>query len=221
MRILVIEDEKEIAMFLKKNLKNECFVVDVAASGDKGLLFATTNEYDIVILDYILPVHNGLEVCRMLRQAGNTVPIIILSVKSNPTDKTELLNAGADDYLAKPFSFDELLARIWALLRRPAEIKKEILKLDDLILDPRGQTVQRGNSDIYLTRKEFALLHYLMKNQGTVLSRAMILEHVWDMNADPFSYTIESHIRSLRRKLDVNKGRNLIHTVSGRGYKMK
>lgn len=221
MRILVVEDEKDIAVFLKKNLKAECFVVDVAACGEKGLMLATTNDYDVIILDYILPKYNGLDICRQLRMSGKTVPIIILSVKSTPTDKTELLNAGADDYLAKPFSFEELLARIRALLRRPSAIKEEVLQVDDLILDSRRHIVKRGKEEVYLTRKEFALLEYLMKNQGTVLSRAMILEHVWDMNADPFSYTIESHIRSLRRKLRVDKGRDLIHTVCGRGYKIE
>jgi len=222
MRLLIVEDEKDIAFFLKKSLKAECFVVDAAACGEKGLVMAQTNEYDIIILDYLLPRYNGLEICQHLRQDGKNVPIIILSVKSSPADKTELLNAGADDYLAKPFSFEELLARIRALLRRPTAIEEEVLQVDDLVLDSRRHTVSRNKCEIYLTRKEFALLEYLMKNRGTVLSRAMILEHVWDMNADPFSYTIEAHIRSLRRKLNTAPDkRKLIHTVSGRGYKIE
>ena len=221
MRILIIEDEKKIIDFLKKSLENECFVVDVAMDGEKGLYLAQTNNYNIIILDNVLPKKTGRQVCEEIRKDGKTVPIIMLSVKGETTTKVELLNAGADDYLTKPFSLEELLARIRALLRRPKQIESEVLKLDDLTLDTKRHLVKRGKKEVYLTRKEFMLLEYLMKNQGIVLSRGMILEHVWDMNADPFSNTIESHILSLRRKTDFKGTKKLIHTVPGRGYKIE
>jgi len=220
MRVLIVEDEKAIRDFLKASLTAETFAVDVAEDGEKGLRFALTNDYDIIVLDNVLPKKTGFEVCKELRKQGKTMPILILSVKSETTTKVELLNVGADDYLIKPFSLDELLARIRALLRRPKQIESEILQIDNLELDTKKQTVTLEGKDVYLTRKEFALLEYLMKNQGIVLSRGMILEHVWDMNADPFSNTIESHILSLRRKIgDKGKG-HLIQTIPGRGYKI-
>lgn len=220
MRILLIEDNKEIINFLQKSLKAECYIVDVAEDGEKGSFLARTNEYDLVILDYILPQKDGLAVCKEIRKDGKTVPIIILTVKSEVEDKITLLNSGADDYLTKPFSFAELLARIKALLRRPKKVEKEVLKIDDLVVNTNGHTTKRGAKEIYLTRKEFTLLEYLIRNQGKVLSRGMLMEHVWDMEADPFSNTIESHILNLRRKIDFNGKKKLIHTVPGRGYKL-
>lgn len=220
MRILIIEDEKEIINFLKLALKAECFAVDTAEDGERGSFLARTNDYDLIILDNVLPKKIGIEVCKEIRARGKTMPIIVLSVKSEATTKVDLLNAGADDYLIKPFSLDELLARIRALLRRPKNIESEILKLDDLTLDTKKHLVKRGQKEIYLTRKEFTLLEYFMKNLGIVLSRGMMMEHVWDMNADPFSNTIESHILSLRRKVDLKGKKKLIHTVPGRGYKI-
>lgn len=221
MRVLIIEDEQDIANSLKKNLETEFFAVDIAADGEIGLKFAIANNYDIIILDNVLPKKEGIEVCRGIRLAGKKIPIIMLSAKSETETKIELLNAGADDYLTKPFSFIELLARLRALLRRPAIIEGEIMKIDDLTLDNKKHKVKRGDEEIYLTRKEFSLLEYLMKNQGDSLSRGMILEHVWDMNADPFSNTIESHILSLRKKIDSKSKKKLIHTVSGSGYKIE
>ena len=220
MRILVVEDEKEINSFIKQSLEAECFVVDSAVDGEQGFYLARTNNYDMILLDNMLPKKTGLEICNDIRAEGNNVPILILSVKSETTTKVDLLNAGADDYLTKPFSLDELLARIRALLRRPIQIKKEILEIDDLVVDTNKFKVKRGDKEVYLTRKEFSLLQYLMQNQGIVLSRSMILEHVWDMNVDPFSNTIESHILSLRRKVDFNGEKKLIQTISGRGYKI-
>jgi DNA-binding response OmpR family regulator len=220
MRLLVVEDEKEILNFLKKSLEAEHFVVDAAKDGEKGSFLARTNDYDLIVLDNVMPKKSGLEVCKDIRQDGKSVPILILSVKTETTTKVDLLNAGADDYLTKPFSLDELLARIRALLRRPKQIENEILQINDLILDSNKSTVKRGNQEIYLTRKEFVLLKYLMKNQGIALSRGMIMEHVWDMSADPFSNTIESHILSLRKKIDAKGKKKLIHTISGRGYKL-
>lgn len=220
MRILLVEDEKEIRDFLKPSLEAEFFSVDVAEDGDKGSFAARTTDYDLIILDNILPKKNGMQVCQDIRKNGKTVPIIMLSVKSDTATKVELLNAGADDYLNKPFSFDELLARVRALMRRPKEIAREVLALDDLTVNTKTCSVTRGKKDVYLTRKEFMLLEYLLRNKGNVLSRGMILEHVWDMDADPFSNTIESHILSLRRKIDIAGGKKLIHTVPGRGYKI-
>lgn len=220
MRILIIEDEKKIRDFLKTSLEAECFAVDVAEEGERGSYLARTNEYDLIILDNVLPKKTGLEVCQDIRKIGKTIPILILSVKSETLSKIELLNAGVDDYLSKPFSLEELLARIRALLRRQKDIESDILTVDDLALDTKRHTTKRGKKETYLTRKEFMLLEYLMRNQEMVLTRGMIMEHVWDMTADPFSNTIESHILSLRRKIDTKGKKKLIHTVPGRGYKI-
>ena len=221
MRILVVEDEKKIADLLKSGLQAENYAVDTAPDGEKGIYLARINEYDLIILDNIMPVKTGPEVCQELRKSGLTTPILMLSVKSDSSDKVEALDQGADDYLAKPFSFDELLARVRALLRRPVQMESEILTTGNLKVDTKRCTVHQKDKEIYLTRKEFGLLEYLLRNKGIVLSRAMIMEHVWDMNADPFSNTIESHIRSLRKKIDPNKTKRLIKTVPGRGYKIQ
>lgn len=220
MRILVVEDEKKVADFLKIGLEAECFVVDLSEDGEKGLYLARTNDYDLIILDNVLPNKTGKEICEEVRKDGKTTPIIMLSIKSESATKVDLLNAGADDYLSKPFSFEELLARIRALLRRPKKIESEIFKIDDLSVDVKKHLVRRGKKDIYLTKKEFLLLVYLLKNQGIVISRGMLIEHVWDMNADPFSNTIESHILNLRKKIDLKSKKKLIYTISGRGYKI-
>jgi DNA-binding response OmpR family regulator len=220
MRILVIEDEKHIQNILKAGLESEYFVVDLADNGHDGSYHARTNDYDLVILDNILPKKDGLTVCREIRRAEKTVPILVLSVKSETNTRVDMLDAGADDYLMKPFAMSELLARIRALLRRPNKIENEILVVDNLELDSRKNTVKRGDEEIYLTKKEFILLEYLMKNKGETLSRAMIMEHVWDMNVDPFSNTIESHILSLRRKIDRDRSKKLIRTVPRTGYKI-
>lgn len=222
MRILIVEDDKNIANLLKTNIRAECFTVDVAHDGEKGEFMALTNEYDLVLLDNMLPKKNGMEICQGIRKKKNT-PIIILSVQSEVFDKVELLNAGADDYIAKPFSFDELMARIKAVLRRPSKIEKEILKIGDIQIDLKNQTAERNKKEIYLTRKEFMLLALLAKNKGTIVSRGMIMEHVWNIDADPFSNTIETHIGTLRKKLRPNQRskKQFIVTVPGRGYKIE
>lgn len=220
MRILVVEDDQGIRAFLKKSLEAECFAVDVAEDGEKGSYLGRTNDYDLIILDYNLPKKNGYEVCQDLRLAKKHVPIIVLSVESDIPTKIELLNMGADDYLTKPFSFDELMARIRALLRRQPVVQNEVLNLDDLMVDFRKHLVRRGKKDIYLTRKEFMLLEYLLKNQDQVISRGALMEHVWDGSGDLFSNTIETHVLMLRKKIDAHTPRKLIHTIPGRGYKL-
>lgn len=220
MKILLIEDEKEIVDFLKPSLESEGFVVDIAGDGEQGAFMGKINQYDLVIIDIMLPKKNGDEVCRELRERGQTMPILILSVIAETKNKAELLNAGADDYLTKPFSFEELLARVRALLRRPRDIQEEVFSIADLELDSVRHTVKRAGKRVHLTPKEFRLLEYLLQNMGAVVSRGMILEHVWDMNADPFSNTIEAHILSLRKKIDAKRRKKLIHTVHGMGYRI-
>lgn len=218
MRILVVEDEEKIANFLKESLEAEYFAVDVVSDGERGSYFARINDYDLIVLDNLLPKKEGVQVCQDIRAAGKAVPILIVSVRTGTSDKVDLLDAGADDYLTKPFALEELMARVRALLRRPPELEGDVLQVEDIILDSKAGTVHKGEKEIKLTRKEFMLLQYLMRNAGIVLSRGMILEHVWDMNVDIFSNSIESHIMSLRKKVG-GRGR-LIQTVSGRGYRM-
>lgn len=221
MRILLVEDELQIAEFLKKSLEAECFAVDVTSDGETGSYLARTNTYDILILDNMLPKRTGLEICKEVRAAGLTTPILILSVRSETTTKVSLLDAGADDYLIKPFSLQELLARVRALLRRPTHMTDERLVIDTLSLDTKKREVYHDGERLTLTRKEYALLELLMRNPGTVLSRGMIIEHVWDMTSDPFSNTIESHMRSLRKKIDAKRSQKLFHTISGVGYRLE
>lgn len=220
MKILLIEDEKEIVDFLKPSLEAAGFVVDVAMDGERGAFLGKVSKFDLIIIDLMLPKKRGDEVCRELRERDVTAPILVLSVIAETKNKTELLNAGADDYLTKPFSFEELLARVRALLRRPRDMQGEVIRIDDLELDSVRHVVTRAGKRIHLTPKEFRLLEYLLRNKGAVLSRGMILEHVWDMNADPFSNTIEAHILSLRKKIDTNRKKKLIHTVHGMGYRI-
>ncbi len=220
MRILIIDDDKDVRDFVKVGLEAESFVVDEAADGEKGSYNARTNDYDLIILDLTLPKKDGYTVCKEIRGAGLSVPIIMLSVINNVQEKTRLLNSGADDYISKPFSFRELLARIRAILRRPQPLQQELLQSEDLIIDIGRQKVRRGDKEIYLTRKEFSLLEYLMRHQGRVVSRGMIMEHVWNADSDPFSNTIEAHILNVRKKINLGKKSKLIQTIPGRGYKI-
>ncbi|MDP1625247.1 MAG: response regulator transcription factor [bacterium] len=221
MRILIVDDDKEIRDFLKTSLQAECYVVDTANDGEEGSYLARTHDYDILIIDNIMPKKNGFEMCQDVRKHGKKMPIIVISVQSGVDDKVNLLNAGADDYLTKPFSYRELQSRIRALMRRPQTLVNPVLKVDDLILDATKQKVRRGAKEVYLTRKEFALTEYLMRNSGAVVSRGMLMEHVWNDAIDPFSNTIEAHILNLRKKIDAISKRKLIHTVPGRGYKIE
>jgi DNA-binding response OmpR family regulator len=223
MRILIIEDNKEIRDLLKIGLESEMFSVDTAEDGEAGSYSARTNEYDVILLDNILPKKTGEFVCKDIRSAGKTTPIIIVSMNVDIEEKTRLLNAGADDYVAKPFSFKELLARIRAVLRRPKHAEVEVLKNGHLSLNSATHEVRLGDKPIYLTRKEFSLLELLLRHHGGVVSRGMILEHVWDMDGNPFSNTIETHIFNLRKKIEGNKRNTkskLICNVPGRGYRI-
>lgn len=220
MRLLVIEDDPEIGRFLKGNLESHAFSVDLETDGVRGSYLARTNEYDLIVLDYGLPGKDGEVICAELRSAGRHMPIIMLTVQVAVDRKIELLNAGADDYVTKPFSFGELLARIHALLRRPRAVQHDRLEVGDLVIDVQKQLVTRDGKEVYLTRKEFQLLEYMARNVGNVVSRGQILEHVWDAEADPFSNTIETHVLNLRRKIDREAGAKLIHTIPGRGYKL-
>jgi two-component system copper resistance phosphate regulon response regulator CusR len=220
MKALVVDDEEGIREILAQNLRMRCFVVDTANDGTDGSYLARTNQYDIILLDNMLPEKTGIQICKEIRLAGRTTPIIVLSVLTDTWRKVDLLNAGADDYVVKPFAFEEIMARIYAVLRRPADIGRELLSIDDLTLNTVSQRVERNSTHIHVTRKEFMLLEYLMRNEGVVLSRGMILERLWDRSKDPFSNTIDAHIRSLRRKVDLPGSPRLIHTVCGRGYKV-
>ena len=213
MRILLVEDDVAIAQSLKEGLEDEAYAVDVAYDGDEGYRTATADDYDVIILDVMLPEMNGYEVCRALRKDGNQTPILMLTARDAERDIVEGLDMGADDYLAKPFSFEVLLARLRALLRRPNEKLEEVLRVGDLTLDPSLKKVTRAAQEISLTAKEYAVLEYLMRNAGKVLSKEQIISHVWDFDADVLPNNVELFIMFLRRKIDKPFGSKLIHTV--------
>lgn len=221
MRILLVEDDTAIARSLKEGLEDESYAVDVANDGSEGYRTAAADDYDVIILDIMLPEMNGYEVCRALRNDGNKTPILMLTARDAERDIVEGLDTGADDYLAKPFSFDVLLARIRALLRRPNEKLEEILQVGDLKLDPSSKKVTRASQEISLTAKEYSVLEYLMRNKGKVLSKEQIISHVWDFDADVLPNNVELFIMFLRRKIDKPFKSKLIHTVSGFGYKLE
>ncbi len=220
MRILIIDDDQHLRDSVCQILSQATFVVDTAEDGEQGASLACVNPYDLIILDYNLPKKNGSTVCQQIRARGYTVPILVLSVVDETNNKIDLLNVGADDYLTKPFSPAELLARVHAILRRPKIIEHSILRAGDLSIDLMRQIVKRGKKTIELTQKQFLLLEQLLKHQDQVVSRSTLLEHAWDRNADPFSNTLETHISELRRKIDHNFRKKIIHTVPGRGYKL-
>lgn len=219
MRILIVDDNKEIRELLKTGFESEMFAVDTAENGEKGSYIARTNDYDVIILDNVMPKKTGLEVCQDIRKAGKDTPIILLSVEASPEEKTRLLTVGADDYVAKPFSFRELLARVRAVLRRPKIRLPDNLTLGELSLNARTHEVKLGKKNVYLTKKEYSLLELLLRHSGEVVSRGTIMEHVWDLDGNPFSNTIETHIFNLRKKIEKKKERK-IWNVPGRGYKL-
>ncbi|MDD4434407.1 MAG: response regulator transcription factor [Parabacteroides sp.] len=221
MRILLVEDEIKMASFIERGLKEEDYVVDVANDGEKALFQAEINPYDLIILDVILPVKDGITVCRELRSKKINVPVLMLTSKDRVRDKVLGLNSGADDYLAKPFAFEELLARISALLRRNKQDKTGILKIADLEMDQLKHKVTRAGREIQLTSKEFALLEYLMLNATHVVTRTMISEHVWHEDFDSFTNVIDVYMNFLRNKVDKGHKKQLIHTIHGKGYVLK
>lgn len=218
MRILVVEDNQKIAHSLKKGLEQERFAVDLSFDGDQGVNLGVSEDYDLIILDLMLPKINGMKVCRILREEEHiNTPILMLTAKDQVEDKVKGLNCGADDYLAKPFDFEELLARIKALTRRPKKILANILKTKDLSLNTIDYQVKRGKREIELSKTEFSLLEYLMRHSGQVVSKQQIINHVWDYDADVLPNTVEVYIGYLRKKLDKP---NLIKTIRGFGYKL-
>ena len=221
MRILVVEDEVKIAQFVKRGLKEEGYAVDVAGDGEEGHFILSSNEYDAIILDLMLPKIDGLTLCRTLRKEGNQTPILMLTAKDTVKDKVKGLDSGADDYLPKPFAFEELLARVRVLLRKKDSRVQTQLKVEDLVLDLLTHKVTRGDREIDLTVKEYALLEYLMRNAGNIVTRTMISEHVWDINFDTFTNVIDVYINYLRNKIDSGFADKMIHTVRGKGYLLK
>lgn len=219
MRILLIEDDRKMREFLEISLQAACFSVDIAEDGERGSYIARTNDYDLIMCEYFLPEKSSISVCKEIRNAQKKTPIIILSESRDIDDKIACFNAGADDYVLKPCAFEELHARMRVMLRRPRNTVDHVLEIRNLRLESGRQRVLYKQKELYLTRKEFALLEYLMRNAGCVLSRGMILEHVWNMDINPFSNTIETHIMNLRKKVcDLHK--EFIVCVPGRGYKM-
>ena len=221
MRLLVAEDEKKVASFIRKGLEEEGYAVDLVSDGKTGLIMGLDGIHDLIILDINLPRLDGLSILRELRNKKVKTPVLLLTVRAAIEDKVIGLDTGADDYLTKPFAFQELLARVRALLRRRAEAESPLLQVADLTLDPATRFVSRGDQKIELTAKEFALLSYFMRNPGRVLTRTMIAEHVWDYDFDPMTNVIDVYVNYLRKKIEANGEEKLIHTVRGVGYVMK
>ena len=218
MRILVVEDDAKLLDMLSRSLREEGYAVDIAADGERALVQAAVNAYDAIVLDVGLPRRDGLEVSRTLRGRGVRVPILMLTARDAVDDRVAGLDAGADDYLVKPFSVRELLARVRALLRRLPELLPATMTIGDLVLDTRTHTAARAGRAIPLTAKEYAMLEYLARHAGRVVGRAELTEHVWDENHDPFSNAIEVYVNRLRKKVDGAHDESLIHTRRGAGY---
>lgn len=223
MRILLVEDERKIATALKMGLTSERFAVDVLYDGEEGLAYALDEPYDIMVLDRMLPGRDGVSIVREVRAAGIKTPILLLTAKDKISDRVEGLEAGADDYLIKPFAFEELLARIRSLLRRPAEFSDDTLSIDELALNTQNFEVVRSGDSVQLTQKEFALLEYMLRNPGRILTKDMIIQHVWNYDADVLPNTVEVYIGYLRNKIDkpFPSKKPLIQTVRGFGYKLE
>ena len=218
MRVLFAEDDVRISNFVAKGLRENTYAVDLATDGDEALYQTAINSYDVIILDVMLPGKTGFDVCRELRATGLHTPILMLTARDAVEDRILGLDAGADDYLTKPFAFGELLARLRALLRRSGEVRPPRIAIADLVIDTTAQRVWRSSVEIQLTAKEYSLLEYLAREAGKVVGRASIAEHVWDENFDPFSNLIDVYIRRLRSKMDEHFGPPLIHTKRGAGY---
>jgi len=219
MRVLVVEDEQKINRAVCQALREESYAVDAAYDGDEGEQLSEINDYDLIILDIMLPKKDGVHVCADIRRRGDTTPILLLTAKDAPEDRIQGLDSGADDYLVKPFHMGELMARARALLRRDSSAKSTQLQVDDLTLDTSSHRVERGGAPIELTSKEYAILEYFMRHPNQVLTRTMISEHVWDDEFDSFSNIIDVYIRRLRRKIDDPAPVKLLHTIRGSGYR--
>lgn len=220
MKILIIEDDKDLRVLLKDSLISKAHTVELASDGGEGSFLGKSYEYDAIILDYSLPKKNGLIVCKEIRGAGRSTPILFLSVTDSVDTKVSALEHGADDYMVKPFSLEELHARLQALNRRPAITRHEVLSVRNLTLNMNTHVVMLDGDNVHLTRKEFGVLEYLMRHQGTIVSRTLIMEHVWTADIDIFSNAVESHIRNIRRKIKRRGIPELIINVPGRGYMM-
>jgi heavy metal response regulator len=220
MRILLVEDEKRIADFIRKGLSEQGYAVDLAYDGDEALQWVSVAEFDALILDVMLPVRDGIEVCHTLRKSGFRTPILMLTARDAVEDRVRGLDSGADDYLVKPFAFAELLARLRALTRREPGVLGTVLQVGDLALDTTTREVSRQGARMMLTNKEYAILEYLMRHPNQVLTRTMIAEHVWNYDFDNATNVIDVHIRNLRRKIDDPSPTKLIHTVRGAGYRI-
>lgn len=221
MRVLVVEDDEKLAGVLKKGLEEEQYAVDLSHDGADGGHWAIENPYDLIILDIMLPNKDGMRICREVRDAGIHTPILMLTARDGMDDKVRGLNAGADDYITKPFSFEELLARVRALLRRSQSYRGKSLSVGDLVLDPSSRKVARCGKEISLTGKEYALLEYFMRNAGKVLTETQIIEHVWDMNYESMSNTVNVYIHHLRNKIDRGFEKKILHTIRGMGFVLK
>lgn len=221
MRILVVEDDARVASFIRRGLREEQYTVDVAADGEQGLFLAQTNEYDLMVLDVLLPKRTGLEVLRALRAEQISTPILLLTAKGTPEEKVAGLNTGADDYLTKPFDFDEFLARLQALLRRRGALVPTTLRVADLELDVARHRATRAGRELALTSREFAMLEFLLRHTDQVVTRTMLAEHVWEHDFDPFSNVINVCIARLRQKVDEEFSTPLLHTIRGNGYILK
>lgn len=221
MRILVVEDEKKVASFIKKGLEEQSYVVDTAFDGLEGERLSAQNAYDAVILDVLLPKQDGITTCQKLRLKGIDTPVLMLTALGDTDDKVRGLDSGADDYLTKPFHFEELLARVRALLRRKSQDKASVLQTAKLTLDPVTRKVEREGKQIRLTSREFALLEYFMRNKGQILSRANLAQHVWNVSFDMESNVIDVYVKLLRQKIDKGFDRPMIHTMVGAGYVLK
>jgi DNA-binding response OmpR family regulator len=219
-RILVVDDDKHLAQAVKRGLEAEGFAVDVAFDGVEGEWLAAENPYDAMVLDVMLPERNGYEVCSRLRDAGNGTPILMLTAKNAVDDEARALDTGADDYLAKPFSYVVLMARLRALLRRGREYRPTVLQAGDLRLDPAAHEVRRGEDPVELTPRQFSLLEFLMRRAGEVLSKRVILEHVWDFAFEGDPNIVEVYVRQLRKRIDEPFGRACLQTVRGAGYRL-
>jgi len=218
MRLLLVEDEPRVARFIAKGLREQSYAVDLAPDGEEAVYQTSINEYDLVVLDIMLPRKNGFEVCRDMRKRGLRTPILMLTARNAVDDRVSGLDAGADDYLSKPFEFKELLARVRALLRRSQELRPAVLQAANLSLNTTNHVVSRNGRDIGLTAKEYALLEFFMLRKDRLVSREEIAHHVWDENYDPFSNTIDVYVRRLRKKIDEGFKPHLIHTRRGEGY---